>query len=127
MFFFTDLAIKKLVAQACTRPMTTLEVFFTFLYVATGADWMNVPQRLHEGSIHLDVAIGDGEVLRGGRRSKHIENRESCSFAALLHGDGLSLTRVNPRVCFLCVPSPPVPLPVAGSQPRSSGSALGGH
>lgn len=25
---------------------------------------MDVPQGLHEGSIHLDVATGDGEVLQ---------------------------------------------------------------
>lgn len=42
-----------------TTQIVTLKTF-TFLYVATGADWMNVPQRLHEGSIHLDVAIRDG-------------------------------------------------------------------
>lgn len=45
----------------------------TFLYVATGADGMDVPQGLHEGSIHLDVAVGDGQVLQGRRaaRIKH--------------------------------------------------------
>lgn len=35
-------------------------VVYTFFYVATGADGMDVPQGLHEGSIYLDVAIGDG-------------------------------------------------------------------
>ena len=33
---------------------------FTFFYVAAGADGMDVPEGLHEGSIHLDVAVGDG-------------------------------------------------------------------
>lgn len=31
----------------------------TFFYVASRADGMDVPQGLHKGSIHLDVAIGD--------------------------------------------------------------------
>lgn len=39
----------------------------TFLYVATRADGMDVPQGLHEGSVHLDVAVGDGQVLQGRR------------------------------------------------------------
>lgn len=33
---------------------------YTFFDVATRADGMDVPQGLHEGSIHLDVAIGYG-------------------------------------------------------------------
>lgn len=37
-----------------------LRAVSTFFYVATRADGMDVPQGLHEGSIHLDVAIGDG-------------------------------------------------------------------
>lgn len=36
----------------------------TFFYVATRADGMDVPQGLHEGSIHLDVATGNGQVLQ---------------------------------------------------------------
>lgn len=31
----------------------------TFFYVASGADGMHIPQGLHKGSVHLDVAIGD--------------------------------------------------------------------
>lgn len=37
---------------------------FTLFNVASGADGMDVPQGLHERSIHLDVAIGNGQVLQ---------------------------------------------------------------
>lgn len=37
-----------------------LQYISTFLYVAARTDGMNVPQRLHEGSINLDIAVRYG-------------------------------------------------------------------
>lgn len=39
---------------------------------------MDIPQGLHKGSIHLDVAIGDGQVLRG-KWNKQRQHLLPCS------------------------------------------------
>ena len=39
----------------------------TFHFVAAGAGGVDVPQGLHEGRVHLDAAVGDGQVLRDER------------------------------------------------------------
>ena len=33
-------------------------------HVAGGAGGLDVPQGLHEGGVHQDVAVGDGEMLQ---------------------------------------------------------------
>ena len=44
-------------------------------HVAGGAGRLDVPQCLHEGGVHQDVAVGDGEMLQGMGQKESLARR----------------------------------------------------